>query len=44
VGKAVNPAHQNPNLPISITLKEQVMQDIARILSELGKEVQTTYF
>lgn len=44
VGKAVNPAHQNPNLPISITLKEQVMQDIARILSELGKEVQITYF
>jgi hypothetical protein len=44
VGKAVNPAHQNPNLPISITLKEQVMQDIARILSESGKEVKTTYF
>ena len=44
VGKAVNPAHQNPNLPISITLKEQVMQDIARILAELGKEVQVTYY
>jgi len=44
VGKAVNPAHQNPNLPISITLKEQVMQDIARILSESGKEVKITYF
>jgi len=44
VGKAVNPAHQNPNLPISITLKEQVMQDIARILAELGKEVQITYY
>ena len=44
VGKAVNPAHQNPNLPISITLKEQVMQDIARILSELGKEVKIAYY
>ena len=44
VGKAVNPAHQNPNLPISVTLKEQVMQDIARILAELGKEVQITYY
>ena len=44
VGKAVNPAHQNPNLPISITLKEQVMQDIARILAELGKEVRITYY
>ncbi len=44
VGKAVNPAYQNPDLPISITLKEQVMQDIARILSELGKEVKVTHF
>ncbi|HAI86986.1 MAG TPA: serine/threonine protein phosphatase [Firmicutes bacterium] len=44
VGKAVNPAHQNPNLPISTTLKEQVMQNIAEILSERGKEVRITYF
>jgi hypothetical protein len=44
VGKAVNPAHQNPDLPISTTLKERVMDDIARILVELGKEVSVSYY
>jgi hypothetical protein len=44
VGKAVNPAHQNPDLPISTTLKERVMQDIARILVELGKDTSVTYY
>ena len=44
VGKAVNPAHQNPDLPISTTLKERVMQDIARILRELGKDISVTYY
>lgn len=44
VGRAVNPAHQNPNLPISTTLKEQVLVGIVRALEESGKETSLTYF
>ncbi|MEA4883975.1 MAG: SpoIIE family protein phosphatase [Clostridia bacterium] len=44
VGRAVNPAHQNPKLPISTTLKEQVLKDIVRFLQENGKETQMAYF
>ncbi|HEY8463491.1 MAG TPA: SpoIIE family protein phosphatase [Bacillota bacterium] len=44
VGKAVNPAHQNPDLPLNATLKMQVIQEIFELLQKRGKEVTICYF
>lgn len=43
VGKAVNSAHQNPNLPIDLSIKLKVVEEIAKLLGEIGKIVKTTY-
>ncbi len=40
VGKAINPAHQNPDLP----LKMQVVKEIAETLEQKGKKVELLYF
>jgi hypothetical protein len=39
VGRAINPAHQSPDLPAELVLKSKVVEDIARLLSGYGKEV-----
>jgi hypothetical protein len=44
VGKAVNPAHQNPDLPLSATLKMQVVTEIVELLQKRGKAVVVQYF
>jgi hypothetical protein len=43
VGKAVNPAHQNPDLPLSATLKMQVVNEIVELLQKRGKELMVQY-
>jgi len=44
VGRAMNPAHQNPNLPRTLGIKSQVAQALADELRRRGKEVQIEYF
>lgn len=44
VGRAINPAHQNPELPMSLALKMQVVGEISEILKDRGKEVEMRYF
>lgn len=39
VGQAVNPAHQNPELPNQLGIRLKVVEDIAEALRERGKEV-----
>lgn len=39
VGQAVNPAHQNPDLPQHLKIRQSVVREIAEQLIELGKEV-----
>lgn len=43
VGRALNPAHQNPDLPINLNLKLRLVNDIADCLRRLGKEVEVIY-
>ena len=43
VGRAANPAHQNPDLPIDLSLKLRMVKDIAKILRQMGKEVEVEY-
>ncbi len=43
VGKAINPAHQNPNLPIDLSIKLQVINELAKLMRSLGKKVSVNY-
>jgi len=44
VGRAVNPAHQNPNLPISFNIKMQLVSQVSECLTQMGKNVKVMYF
>jgi len=44
VGQAINPAHQNPNLPHYLALKNQVVKELSDILQSLGKEISIVYY
>ncbi|MBR6549216.1 MAG: SpoIIE family protein phosphatase [Clostridia bacterium] len=44
IGRAMNPAHQNPNLPISFSIKMQLIIELAKILKKIGKRVNVTYY
>ncbi|MBR3160604.1 MAG: SpoIIE family protein phosphatase [Atopobiaceae bacterium] len=44
VGRAINPAHQNPNLPINFNIKMSIVDDLTASLREMGKRVKVSYF
>ncbi len=44
VGRALNPAHQNPNLPRGLGLKSHIANEIKLNLEKLGKIVRVEYF
>lgn len=44
VGRAVNPAHQNPNLPINFNIKMQLIDELADCLKKMGKRIKVSYF
>lgn len=43
VGKAVNPAHQNPDFPIDLSIKLKVVDKLVETMDKLGTEVNLTY-
>jgi hypothetical protein len=43
VGTAVNPAHQNPGFPSDLSIKGKIVEELAKLLKQLGKEVNLTY-
>lgn len=44
VGRAVNPAHQNPDLPINFNIKMNLIEELAKCLRQMGKRIKITYF
>jgi hypothetical protein len=44
VGKAVNPAHQNPDLPIGFNIKMRLVEELASCLKAMGKQIKVSYF
>lgn len=44
VGKAVNPAHQNPDLPINSTWKIRILEDINSLLTSKGKTIEMIFY
>lgn len=44
VGRAINPAHQNPHLPINFSIKMRLVQELVENLEKMGKHVKASYF
>ena len=44
VGRALNPAHQNPDMPISLSIKLRLVKDITACLHKLGKTVELKFY
>lgn len=44
VGRAVNPAHQNPDLPINFSIKMNLVEELSKALREMGKKIKVSYF
>lgn len=44
VGRAINPAHQNPQLPIDFNIKMQLIEELSQVLKQMGKHVKVSYF
>ncbi len=43
LGRAINPAHQNPEFPLSLGLKLRLVEDMADCLRKAGKQVTVEY-
>ena len=44
VGKAINPAHQNPDLPINFNIKMNLVEELSKALKQMGKRIKVSYF
>jgi hypothetical protein len=44
VGRAINPAHQNPDLPINFSIKMNIVSELMGYLKQMGKNVKGNYF
>ena len=44
VGKAINPAHQNPDLPINFSIKMNLVEELSKCLKQMGKRIKVSYF
>ncbi len=44
VGRAVNPAHQNPDLPINFHIKMNLVDELPKCLKKMGKKIKVSYF
>lgn len=44
VGRAINPAHQNPDLPINFSIKMNIVGELMEYLKRMGKNVKGNYF
>ena len=44
VGRAINPAHQNPDLPINFNIKMNLVDQLSKCLVKMGKKIKVSYF
>ena len=44
VGRAINPAHQNPDLPINFNIKMNLVEELSKALRKMGKKIKVSYF
>lgn len=43
-GGAINPAHQNPNFPLQINIKAQILSKLKTVLEAKGKKIDIEWF
>ena len=44
VGKAINSAYQNPNLPFDLGIRQNLVDQLRHAIEEMGKKVSVTYY
>lgn len=44
VGRAINPAHQNPDFPLDFGMKLKLVSEMVKCLEGMGKTVEVEYF
>ncbi len=44
IGTAINPAHQNPNLPSDLSIKQKLINQLIELVEKMGKKVERTYY
>jgi hypothetical protein len=44
VGRAVNPAHQNPDVSAGFNVKMRLIDELAECLKQMGKQIKVSYF
>ena len=44
VGRAINPAHQNPDLPVNFNIKMNIVEELSASLKQMGKRIKVSYF
>ncbi len=44
VGKAINAAYQNPNLPFDLGIRQNLVEQLKHTMEEMGKKVQVVYY
>lgn len=44
VGRKINPAHQNPNMPMDLSIRLRIVEDLCTVLRSAGKVVTTRYY
>ena len=44
VGRAINPAHQNPDLPINFSIKMNLVEELSACLKKMCKRIKVSYF
>lgn len=44
IGRAINPAHQNPDFPNELSIKLYVLNELKRVLTDLGKIVEVEFY
>lgn len=44
VGKAINSAYQNPNLPFDLGIRQNLVEQLKHAIEDMGKKVSVTYY
>jgi hypothetical protein len=44
VGRAVNAAHQNPDLAVGFSIKMRLVEELCETLRKMGKRIKVSYF
>ena len=44
VGRAMNPAHQSPDLPINFNIKMRLVDELSTCLRKMDKQIKVSYF